>query len=167
MAVNQVERLTPRHDLIIDFLIANPTMKMSDVARTFGVTPPWLSVIIHSDIFQAKLAEKQEVFFIRSTQSIKEKLETLAHLAIDDMIDRVEVQSDINNVREIAKVALDRIGFSPARGPVVGGNQYVQNNFISASAEVLKAARQKILEHKEHHAGALVESTYLPAAEGL
>lgn len=169
MAENQIQSLTPRHDIIIDFLIANPTLKMSEVARQFHVTPPWLSVIIHSDIFQAKLRERQETFFIRSTSSIKEKLETLAHLALDEMIDRVETQPRIDEVREIAKVALDRIGYSGSR---VSGDrpsgQYIQNNFIGVSADVLRAARQKILEHKAAiNESAPIDATYSTAAEGI
>jgi hypothetical protein len=89
-------------------------------------------------------------------------------LALDEMIDRIEVQPAIAEVREIAKVALDRIGFSGNR-PLApaGGNAYVQNNFIGVSADVLAAARRKILEHKTQHEPIAIEASYISAAEGV
>lgn len=165
MAQNQIQKLTPRHETIMNLMVAEPTLKMSDIARQLGVTPAWLSVIIHSDIFQARLREKQEGIWSRAGQSITEKLETLAHLSLDKMIDEVETCPRIDEVREIAKAALDRLGHSPGRASP-GGNTYVQNNFVGVSREVLAAAREKIIAHKQQNEPVLIEAD-IAAAERL
>jgi hypothetical protein len=144
---SQIAKVSPRHDQIIAYLIANPTMKKGDIARHFNVTPAWLSTIIHSDIFQAKLAERQQEFFSVATAPIAEKLEALADLAIDELTDRVEVENDTAEVREIAKLALERLGYS--KGTQAPG-AIVQNNFnLTLSPAQLAAAREKIINRPQ------------------
>jgi len=48
MAANQIKTISPKHDAIMDALIANPAQKLGTLAGIFGVSQAWLSVIIHS-----------------------------------------------------------------------------------------------------------------------
>jgi len=152
MAENQIARLSPRHEAIITFLIANPQMKRGDIARHFEVTQSWLSVIINSDAFIAKLEKRQNEFHSEATTSIKEKLNTLAHLSLDRMIESVEVIPDIDQVRQMGTAALDRLGYSkPNAGFRPGGPAMIQqNNFLTVNAEDLAAARNRIIEKGDH-----------------
>ena len=67
-ALNTVERAgKPRldkvrytHDAMIDQLIANPWVSQNDLAAYFGYTPAWVSIVINSDMFQAKLAQRRD-----------------------------------------------------------------------------------------------------------
>lgn len=43
---------------MIDLIIANPCISQNELARHFGYTPGWVSQIISSDAFQAKMAER-------------------------------------------------------------------------------------------------------------
>ena len=148
MAENQIAKLSPRHETIITFLIANPQMKRGDIARHFGVTQSWLSVIINSDAFVAKLNKRQDEFHSEATTSIKEKLNTLAHMSLDRMINAVETVPDIDQVRQIGTAALDRLGYSkPNGGSLSRGPALIQqNNFLTVDAGDLAAARNRIIE---------------------
>ena len=144
----QIATMTPRHENIIAYLIANPTMKKGEVARTFGVTPAWLSTIIHSDIFQAKLRERQDEFFSAATVPIRDKLEALASMSLDRMLETVETERDPTTIREMAKLALDRIGHGPQSPNAPSPGTPQTNVFIGVSPELLAAARERIFQRR-------------------
>lgn len=146
----QIQSLTPRHEAIMVFLIANPMMKRGDVARTFGVTQTWLSTLLNSDAFRARYDELQKEHTSVCVIEVKEKLETLAHITLDRLIEQVEMTTDIREVRETARLALDRIGFSG--GPPANGLPafFQQNNFLgSVDAQTLREARSRIVSRGE------------------
>ena len=53
-----VARVSYTHDAMIDAIIHNPTISQNQLAAHFGYTPGWVSQIIASDAFQARLAER-------------------------------------------------------------------------------------------------------------
>lgn len=46
------------HDAMIDAIIADPTISQSELASLFGYTAGWISQVINSDAFKAKLAQR-------------------------------------------------------------------------------------------------------------
>lgn len=162
----QIDKVGTWHENLVSFLVANPRMKKADVARHFDVTPSWLSTVIHSDVFQAKLAERQDEYFGAVTTPIREKLENLAGLALDEMEEKVQTEGSISEVREVAKLALQSLGYgNGANGKGTQNPALVQqNNFYSVSPEQLAAARERILNQ-----GNTIEQTpeYLAAPEAV
>lgn len=122
----EVQKLSIKHIDILNFLLANPMVKLQDVAAHYGITQPWLSQVIHSDMFQRLLKERQDAVFHHTVLPLKEKLTTLAHQALDKLYDRVEATNDVGELREVATSALDRIGFSPKAAPAVVNNNVTQ-----------------------------------------
>ena len=58
-------RLGPRrvkysHDAMIDLIIASPGIQQNTLAIHFGYTVGWISTIMQSDAFQAKLAARKD-----------------------------------------------------------------------------------------------------------
>ena len=171
MAISdQITKVSPKHEAILTFLVANPQMKRGDVARHFGVSQSWLSVIINSDAFQAKLRERQDEFFDTATAPIKAKLDTLANLALDTMIERVEVEPNSSEIREMAKMALDRLGYAPqnSQGTHMPGAATQNNYFLSVAPELLDEARRAIISRGKgetiEHGKEERATAYLPAA---
>lgn len=142
---DQIASIRPRHEAIMTHLVANPEMRMQDVALVFGVTPSWLSVVVNSDIFQAKLAERQDQFFSVAAEGVANKLNTLAKLTLDKMIEKAPLTEDAHDLRENAKLALDRMGYGVSQSPVPAG--LTQNNTINigVSPELLAQARERVL----------------------
>lgn len=159
----QIAKLTPRHDLILDYLIANPTQKRSEVALAFGVTAPWLSTIIHSDIFQEKLAARQDEFFSIAVTPIHEKINALADIALDRLIDSTLVDERSDSLRDTLKLTLDSLGYGrqAAAPPSAGGDQHV--HFHGCDPQILADARQRIFNRKQEkevsHEPALLEGS--------
>lgn len=53
-----VQRVSYTHNAIIDALIADPCISQKELAARFGYTAGWVSQILASDVFRARLAER-------------------------------------------------------------------------------------------------------------
>lgn len=96
-----IAKLSYTHDAMIDQIIAKPDISQNQLAALFGYTPAWVSQIISSDAFQAKLAERtkelvdpvvrasvEEQFkgiVSRSLDILREKLNRPAHQVPDNL----------------------------------------------------------------------------------
>jgi hypothetical protein len=112
----------------MDYLLVNPNVKLADVATHFGFTQGWLSQVIHSDAFQTLLREKQGYAFHNTVLSVREKMENIAHQALDKLSDKLDNENDAETLSDIAGNMLDRLGFgskSQGNGAPAGGNTYV------------------------------------------
>src|SRR5262245_15896725 len=93
-------------------MLAHPEQSLAQVAVHFGYTQPWLSCVIHSDIFQAALAEKQDIIFHHTVMPIRKKMEMVAHAALDKIMERLPHESEITPLTKTAEAVLERLGFS-------------------------------------------------------
>lgn len=57
-AARGVQKLRYTHEAMVDQIIANPAISQNELAAIFGYSPSWVSQVIASDAFQAKLAER-------------------------------------------------------------------------------------------------------------
>jgi hypothetical protein len=142
-----IARLSIRHDAILNFLIANPMMKMGDVARYFNVTPTWLSIIMNSDAFRERLAARQDAIFSSVTVPLRARVEGLAHRALDRMADSIEHVDDHSELRETADMLLHRLGYAPRTGAAAAPTTATQIN-ISMSDPALLAEARRLMEQK-------------------
>lgn len=79
-----VGKLSYSHEALIDLIVANPWMDQNALAAKFGYTPGWISRIIGSDAFQAKLASRREEIVdpaIKAT--IEERFRALVVLSLE------------------------------------------------------------------------------------
>jgi len=77
------------HEECIRLLVANPFMTQRELAQMFGVTEAWMSQVMRSDAFRARLAEEKEKFWAPILGSTSEKLEALASASLDKLLDRI------------------------------------------------------------------------------
>ena len=72
-AAGAIQRVKYTHDALIDMIIANPAVSQGQLATAFGYTQGWLSRVMNSDAFQARLAaRKMEVVDPQLVLSIDE-----------------------------------------------------------------------------------------------
>lgn len=143
----EIQKVSVRHDAIMDYMLSNPMMKLGEVARVFDVSQPWLSCIIHSDAFQIQLSEKKSGVFNATVLPLREKLNGVAHLAVEKLGDVLENASVVNDKQFIADTTdsiLKNLGYSPKSvPPSIAGNVQNQNVFV-VDREALAAARDKM-----------------------
>lgn len=150
----EIKSLSVRHNEIMDYLMANPTTRLGDVARHFGVTQPWLSQIIHSDIFQASLREKQDVAFHHTVLSVREKIEHVAHMALDRLAETLPLESDTRTLNTVAENVLDRLGF----GTKQISPSTTQNTTINVLSVELQEARALLGKAERPQIGVVIDA---------
>jgi hypothetical protein len=142
---NAVARLSHRHEQIINWLLENPHKQLRDCAEHFGYSQGWLSQLIHSDIFQAQLRERQDGVFVAVANDIPAKLRGLADLAIEKVSRMVEESEDPSLAVDVFDKALHRLGYAPQKqaGPA---QPAAQVNVFQVSSADLAMARQSIVQ---------------------
>lgn len=122
--VNGVKKTGWRHDALIDIMIAEPQLQQRELAKIFDRTEAWISTLINSDAFQARLAERrEEVVNPDIAASVEERLRALADISLQRLIEKiatpVQVVSD-QFLLDTAKMSTASLGYG-ARAPA-GGN---------------------------------------------
>lgn len=144
----QIQKVSHKHQAILHFMLGNPTVPKGEIARHFGVSQAWLSVVINSAAFQEALADYTDEAFHATVLPLRQKLMAAADAAVDRMNDLIPLESDLDTVRKSADSVLAACGYrsphTPAPGAPAQYNQ--QNNYFlgNASPEVLARAREKI-----------------------
>jgi hypothetical protein len=54
-----IQKVRYSHDAMIDMIVGNPWISQGELARNFGYTEGWVSQVIASDAFQARLAQRK------------------------------------------------------------------------------------------------------------
>ena len=148
MAVNQIAKVSIKHDAILDYLLVHPAEKLGDVAAHFHVSQAWLSVIIHSDAFQAKLATKSDECFSSTVVPLREQLMGVAQVGVSKLGEVLENASTITDKQFIVDTTdsiLKNLGYSPkSSAPAQPAGGVTNNNLFIVDKAALAAARNKM-----------------------
>jgi hypothetical protein len=142
-----IQKISYTHEQILNWLVLNPHVSLRECADHFGYTQPWLSTLIHSDIFQAKLRERQMQVAARVAQSIPERLQVVTNIALEKLAEKVAESEDPEFILDAADKALHRMGYAPASarnpaGSPAQGNVQNQTNVFMLGANDLAEARR-------------------------
>lgn len=133
----QVLKISHLHDQLMDFMIARPTAKLRDVAEHFQRTQAWVSTIIHSDVFQAKLRERQDQVFGEIALTVRDRIVGLANSSLELLAERVEAGKIKNgDLVRTTDSMLSKMGFG---GPANAGADSGRTELISMSEGQLVA----------------------------
>lgn len=155
MAQVQIKDLNHTHEGILRWLVANPDRPLRECAAVMGVTQAWLSVIINSDLFRARLDELQREYTFSLTQTLEEKLTTATNIALDRLITELEHSSNEEFVLSAADKLLKSKGFGAkaSAAPVQVNNYNIQGvdaSFLNAQRDMLtKAASEGVIAEAE------------------
>ncbi len=116
MPGRQLAKLSAMHEQIALWLVENPAGRQGDCARAFGMTQGWMSQIIASDLFQARLASLRDQEMEIGVLSIRERMAGLALQALEQMTDRLEAEQDLERIHKVADGMLKRLGYGEGRG---------------------------------------------------
>lgn len=145
----QLQKLNHRHEEILMWLMLNPNKPQGCCALELNYTQGWVSQIVNSDMFQLRLAELRSDDFQVSVLSIREKMNAAASLGLDRMIEKLEVEPDLERIRGVTDTALKRLGYGQRTNEVPKGNvSLVQNNTFNmgeADKKSLEQARNLLL----------------------
>lgn len=139
----QIKKVGWWHESIFEWLISNPSSSLRECAEFFQVQQSWLSVIINSDVFKEKLAERRDAHFSHVSRTVAERVSGLAELSLDVLEERIERERDaiaLNLVRETADMALKASGYIGPKSPEKrGGDTFIGS--VNIDAKVLEESR--------------------------
>jgi hypothetical protein len=148
----EIAKVRYTHDACIDKILACPDISQNDLAAEFGYSATWISTIVNSDAFQARLAErKKELIDPVIALAMEERLKGLASRSIEILMKRMEADDAPHSAAVAIKalpIAISGLGMGQKResGPVA--NLYIVQAPPPApdSASWLKG---RTLEHGE------------------
>lgn len=81
---NGIAKVRYSHDAMIDLIVAEPWIQQNTLAEIFDRTPGWISQVINSDAFQARLAERKEQLIDPVlVASIKDRINAVAARSLE------------------------------------------------------------------------------------
>jgi hypothetical protein len=114
------------HDQIIDLIMANPGIRQRELAKLVQRTESWLSIIINSDAFKDRLAERKADLIDPSiVAGFEEKIRGMMGLAADVATESLEAGRDPDLAMKALEVGAKVFGSRREGGGVAGTNLFV------------------------------------------
>lgn len=164
---NSIKKLSWWHESVIDWMLLNPDKTLTQCAEAFNVTLPWLSRVTNSHLFKERLALRRREHAQDVSYTVIEKLEDLANLGVEALVERVVSERDtmpIAELRQTTEMALASIGYTTKRAGAgaapAAGPTNVQVNVVSADVLKEAAAAWTTLSQQ-----AVIPAAPLPAPE--
>lgn len=146
------DKLNWWYEDLISWMLINPGCRLQDAARHFGKTQAWISVIINSGVFKARLEERRKELNIEMDELLIYKMRRVAHESFDALLERVSAEKDtmkVNTLLEVATKVTDSLGGGRGRGRPSSSNEIPPQQVnvqvvVPVSAHALEEARTKI-----------------------
>lgn len=151
MAEAQIQKVSPNHEMMINWLIENPDRTHNDAAAFFGVSPTWFSIVTNSDAFQTKLKQRQDELFDKLGNGVITRLKAVSEVSLEKLGDMVHKSVDPTFVLESTEMLLKAQGMGGQKSgaPSTGGNSFSQQNnyiFPVVDKDNLAEARARIMK---------------------
>lgn len=110
------------HDAIIDEILMNPAISQGEISRLFGYTQAWVSIIVNSDAFKERLAERKgELIDPKITATLEARAETVSKLALDRLMEEIE-RPGPKKIMDLVSAAKLGLGDRMVKNPNVQNN---------------------------------------------
>ena len=127
-ASTAIARVSYSHDAMIDMLIANPAISQGQLAQNFGYTQAWVSRVVNSDAFLARLAERKcDLVDPSIALTLDEKFRALANQSLDILVDKLSVSKSPDMALKALELSSKALGYGARQA-----NLNVQQNFVVA-----------------------------------
>ena len=140
-----IGRVKYTHDAMIDLIIAQPAISQGELAKHFGYTQSWVSRIMNSDAFLARLAQrKADVVDPQLVLSVDEKLRAVASKSLDKVLEKLEAAPSFDQALAAVNIASKALGYGARQQ-----NLNVQQNFVVALPPKAASASEWAAAHGE------------------
>jgi len=116
-----IGKVSYTHDAMIDAMIQDPAVKEGTLAAMFGYTPGWVSQVISSDAFKARLEQrKEELTDPRIRMTLNEKFQAAVNTSLDKLQEKLAAPqvSDELLLQSIA-LGAKALGLGGNRAPIL------------------------------------------------
>lgn len=136
-AKNALQRVRYSHDAMIDVIIATPRVTQNTLAEYFGYTTGWISRVMCSDAFQARLAKRrgETVDHVMFT-TFEERLKGLATQSLELLTDKLDAVDEITGESKVEmgtifkalEISTKSLGYGARQTNVAIQNNMTVNN---------------------------------------
>jgi len=113
----------PIHEAIIDAIIAQPQVKAPALAAQFGYSVEGIRVLMRTDAFREKLAERKgEIVDPLLTATVEERLNALADLSIQRLLEKLAASPSDKLVTDSVELSTRALGYGARQQPVAVNN---------------------------------------------
>jgi hypothetical protein len=87
----EIQKIRYTHDACIDMILAQPEVSQNELAERFGFSPSWVSIVVNSDAFQARLGERRkELVDPVIAMALEERMRGLASRSIEVLMEMMQ-----------------------------------------------------------------------------
>lgn len=113
------------HDAMIDQIIANPGVSEIELGELFGYSKQWVSRLMCSDAFQARLAlRREEIIDPKLTATVEERIRGAAMKSLDIILENLEANPNFGNAMKVAELTLKSAAYG-AKPTTITNNSFV------------------------------------------
>lgn len=157
-AEGAIKRLRFTHDAMCDILIENPAVTNRQLASSFGYSEQWISRVLCSDVFQARLAARKEKLVDPIlVAGVEERLRGLAMMSADIIAEKLEASRSPDLAIKALGLTTQALGYGARQERVA-----VQNNFVVALPEKMTSPEAWAQAHRGVQA-TIVDVTEVPS----
>lgn len=141
----------PWHEELANFMIQNPGATQAAIAKHFGKSVSWISIVKNSDAFQDYYNARRSEVNALADATLVDKLEGLAEMGVEALIGKLEdhftgdTPLSLDALKEVSDMALGKLGFG-AKMNGGGLNTGDNTTVVIADMNALEAARRRLAE---------------------
>lgn len=112
------------YEKIIDLMLANPDVRLQDIAAAVRKSPTTISMIINSDMFKAAYNQRRSQFTQAHDLALLNKTQKLANATLDSILAVVEKKKDtvpLSQLMALNDTAMNRLGYGVPKEGHMGG----------------------------------------------
>lgn len=150
--MGKLKKVRYSHEALIDMIIQAPWLTQGQIAAAFGYSASWLSNILASDAFQAKMAaRREEIVDPMIKASIEERFRALTIRSLEVLQEKLSKPAVSDQVAlraaELGAKALGVGGHAPPRPADDGGQRLEQlaNRLLSLQSNV----RERVISEQD------------------
>ncbi len=141
----QVKNVNPWHEKLAAWMLVNAGSPgwNKRAAETFGVSPAWISTVVHSDAFQDYYQRLRAETTVPAVFSARERLLGTLDQAIDLVQDKLEKDGStltLSNLLDTVDVLAKRTGHGEGKGPSLE----ISNQVLLVTKEELQESRARM-----------------------
>ena len=143
-AASAIARVKYSHDAMIDHMLENPSISQTQLAAMFGYTGPWVSRVMNSDAFLARLAERKSDLVDPSIAlTLDEKFRSLASQSLDIIQEKLHSTRNPDTALKALELSTKALGYGARQQ-----NLNVQQNFVVAMPTQMATPEAWAEQHK-------------------
>lgn len=146
MSQVQIQSLKPKHEAIIDHLLANPAGNLNALCARLNISRSWLSIVMRSDVFVEEYTRRRQDHNSELNKQLVEKQLKVTLKALDkvDQLLDDEDEIDLRGALDVADRTAKHLGFTPHPGAAPIIDETRERVVRTVDAGTLREARETI-----------------------